>query len=57
MHRSSAQYHFITFRCARLGIKCLAYLWQREQGRLLQDMIDSQVHAVLIKVATLGNDD
>ena len=38
----------------RLGLKCLAYLWQRGQDELLQEMIDSHVDAVLIKVAALG---
>ena len=38
----------------RLGLKCLTYLWQRDQDELLQEMIDSHVDAVLIKVAALG---
>jgi diphthine-ammonia ligase len=32
----------------------LAYLWQREQGPLLHDMIDAGVDAILIKVASSG---
>ncbi|XP_065051613.1 uncharacterized protein LOC135681209 [Rhopilema esculentum] len=40
--------------CLRLGIKCLAYLWRRDQDELLQSMIDGKVNAVLIKVAALG---
>ena len=41
-------------RCERLGLVSLSYLWQREQHGLLQDMCDSPLQAVLIKVASLG---
>lgn len=34
----------------------LAYLWRRDQGELLQEMIDGGVEAVVIKVAALGLD-
>ena len=44
------------FRCSRLGLVSLAYLWRRDQGDLLQEMIDSGVEAVVIKVAALGLD-
>jgi diphthine-ammonia ligase len=40
--------------CARLGMQSLAYLWARNQGELLQDMIDSGLEAILIKVACYG---
>ncbi|OQR68123.1 ATP-binding domain-containing protein 4-like [Tropilaelaps mercedesae] len=40
--------------CHRLGLTMLAYLWHREQSALLRDMIDSGVHAVIIKTAVLG---
>ncbi|KAJ3330203.1 ATP binding domain 4 [Blyttiomyces sp. JEL0837] len=40
--------------CVRLGLTCLAYLWRRDQSELLQEMIDCQLHAVLIKVASIG---
>ncbi|XP_013103048.2 uncharacterized protein LOC106084117 [Stomoxys calcitrans] len=40
--------------CSRLNLVSLAYLWRRDQTELLQEMIDCQVHAILIKVATLG---
>jgi len=40
--------------CSRLGLISLAYLWQRDQKLLLQEMIQSGVHAVIIKVACLG---
>jgi diphthine-ammonia ligase len=37
-----------------LGLTSLSYLWQRDQGELLQEMIDAGVNAVLIKVAGIG---
>lgn len=41
-------------RCIRLGLVPLAYLWRRDQTELLQEMIDCQVYAIIIKVASLG---
>ena len=32
----------------------MAFLWQRNQSMLLREMIDRGVHAVLVKVATIG---
>lgn len=43
--------------CDRLGVRCLAYLWRREQRELLSEMINCHVDAVLIKVAALGDVD
>lgn len=40
--------------CARLGLTSLAYLWQQDQTRLLDDMIKCEVDAIVIKVAALG---
>ncbi|KAK7204281.1 hypothetical protein BZA70DRAFT_188687 [Myxozyma melibiosi] len=40
--------------CGRLGLTCLAYLWQRDQSELLDEMISSGVNAILIKVAGIG---
>ncbi|KZT62931.1 hypothetical protein CALCODRAFT_526295 [Calocera cornea HHB12733] len=40
--------------CRRLGLTPLAYLWQRDQVELLQEMVDSGVNAILIKVAGIG---
>lgn len=40
--------------CSRLGLVSLAYLWQRNQSELLDDMIIAGVHAILIKTATMG---
>jgi diphthamide synthase (EF-2-diphthine--ammonia ligase) len=41
-------------RCDRLGLKSLAYLWERNQKELLAEMVDAGVHAILIKVAAMG---
>ena len=41
-------------RCDRLGLKSLAYLWRREQGQLLDEMISSGLTAILVKVAAIG---
>ena len=32
----------------------LAYMWQRDQSELLQEMIECGLQAILIKVAALG---
>ncbi|XP_014239939.1 diphthine--ammonia ligase [Cimex lectularius] len=42
--------------CARLGLVTLAYLWRRDQGELLQEMINTHIDAIVIKVAALGLD-
>lgn len=42
------------FSCSRLGLISLAYLWQRDQAELLEEMINNRVNAILVKVATLG---
>ena len=44
----------LLLRCTRLGLVCLAYLWRREQGELLQEMIKAGVKAIVIKVASMG---
>jgi diphthine-ammonia ligase len=41
--------------CCRLGLHSLAYLWQRNQSELLQEMISSnQIDAILVKTAAMG---
>eukprot|EP00053_Salpingoeca_punica_P019891 m.204166 g.204166 ORF g.204166 m.204166 type:complete len:721 (-) comp17743_c0_seq3:4374-6536(-) len=40
--------------CARMGLTVLAYLWQRNQAELLDEMLACNLSAVLIKVAALG---
>lgn len=37
-----------------MGLTSLGYLWRREQTELLQEMIDSEVEAILVKVASIG---
>ncbi|KAJ1957755.1 diphthine--ammonia ligase, partial [Linderina pennispora] len=51
---SSYQANRVQHVCDRLGLTMLAYLWRRDQVELLQEMVDSKVDAVLIKVAALG---
>lgn len=45
--------------CARpeLNLQVLAYLWQRDQSELLNEMVQADVRAVLIKVAGIGLDE
>ena len=40
--------------CGRLGLTCLAYLWQRDQKELLTEMVHAGLTAVVIKVAAIG---
>ncbi|XP_055681814.1 uncharacterized protein LOC129789187 [Lutzomyia longipalpis] len=40
--------------CARLQLTSLSYLWRRNQTKLLQEMIDCGMEAIVIKVAALG---
>lgn len=40
--------------CKRLNLKCFAYLWRRNQAELLQEMIDAELDAIIIKVACIG---
>ncbi|KAH0587717.1 hypothetical protein H2248_006480 [Termitomyces sp. 'cryptogamus'] len=40
--------------CRRLGLTPLCYLWNRDQGELLQEMINAGMEAILIKVAGIG---
>ncbi|XP_024519293.1 diphthine--ammonia ligase isoform X1 [Selaginella moellendorffii] len=40
--------------CSRLGLVSLAYLWKQDQTELLQQMVDSGISAILIKVASMG---
>lgn len=40
--------------CSRLGLISLSYLWEKNQQKLLAEMIDSQVDAILVKVACMG---
>ena len=40
--------------CSRLGLVSLAYLWRQPQARLLRDMYQAGIHAILVKVAAIG---
>jgi diphthine-ammonia ligase len=40
--------------CERLGLASLAFLWQRDQAEILDEMVEAGVNAVLVKVASLG---
>ena len=51
---SSYQRSRVESCCERLGLASLAYMWQREQGPLLDEMIANGIDAVLVKVASLG---
>ncbi|XP_068107897.1 diphthine--ammonia ligase [Hyperolius riggenbachi] len=42
--------------CQRLSLQPLAYLWRRSQEDLLDEMINSGLQAILIKVAAFGLD-
>lgn len=42
--------------CNRLNLTAFAYLWRIEQPKILRDMIDSHLTAVLVKVAAIGLD-
>jgi diphthine-ammonia ligase len=42
--------------CSRLKLTPLTYLWQRDRRELLDEIISSGVHAVLVKVAGAGLD-
>ncbi|XP_073495134.1 diphthine--ammonia ligase isoform X2 [Phyllobates terribilis] len=42
--------------CQRLGLQPLAFLWRRKQEDLLNEMISSGLHAIVIKVAAFGLD-
>ncbi|ETV91095.1 hypothetical protein, variant [Aphanomyces invadans] len=40
--------------CARLNLTSLAYLWRRDQADLMHEMIEHDVHSILVKVASMG---
>ncbi|VDP10620.1 unnamed protein product [Heligmosomoides polygyrus] len=40
--------------CRRLGLTPLCYLWERDQEKLLADMLRNELNAILIKVAAVG---
>jgi diphthine-ammonia ligase len=40
--------------CNRLDLTCLSYLWMRNQSQLLDEMINSGLYSIIIKVACEG---
>ena len=40
--------------CQRLGLTSISYLWQRNQSKLLEEMIHDKMDCILVKVAALG---
>lgn len=40
--------------CGRLGLVSLAYMWRQPQARLLRDMWQAGIVAVMVKVAAIG---
>lgn len=42
--------------CSRLGLVSLAYLWKLDQSLLLQEMIETGIVAIIVKVAAIGLD-
>lgn len=42
--------------CSRLGLISLAYLWKLDQSLLLQEMIETGIVAITVKVAAIGLD-
>lgn len=40
--------------CTRLALTSLAYLWQCDQSTLYDEMIHSNLHAILVKVSSAG---
>ncbi|KAL4656262.1 diphthine-ammonia ligase isoform X1 [Arapaima gigas] len=42
--------------CMRLHLQPLAYLWRKDQESLLREIISSDLHAIIIKVAAFGLD-
>lgn len=52
--KSTYQKNRVEDICKRLGLESLALMWDIEQPKLLQDMIDNQMNSILIKVACYG---
>jgi diphthine-ammonia ligase len=52
--RSTYQKRRVENVCMRLGLTSLAFLWEADQAKLLQNMIDCNLSAIIIKVAVYG---
>lgn len=42
------------FSCERLGLISLGYLWEKNQKKLLNEMVNSDLNAIIVKVACMG---
>lgn len=51
---SSYQKNRLENVCRRLNMVPLCYLWGADQKRLFDEMIDANLEAIIVKVATLG---
>lgn len=43
--------------CKRLGLQSLAYLWGYDQTKLIQEMIEKQMTAIIVKICSFGLSD
>ena len=53
---SNYQRHRVENICQRLGLTSLSYLWQRDRKELFHEIVNHEMHAVLVKVAGAGLD-
>jgi diphthine-ammonia ligase len=51
---STYQRFRVEHTCQRLGLTPLSYLWQRDRGELLLEMLRGGLEAVLVKTAGAG---
>lgn len=51
---SSYQQQRVDKACARAGLRSLAYMWQRDQRELLDEIVAAGVDARIVKVASMG---
>ncbi|XP_069165246.1 uncharacterized protein [Procambarus clarkii] len=49
-----SDYQRVRVENVRLGLVCLAFMWQRDQSELLQEMVECGLDAIIIKVAAIG---
>jgi len=44
----------VEYCCQRLGLISMAYLWKLEQPQLLDEMIESNMNAQIVKICSMG---
>lgn len=49
--RVCTHFLYIILRCARAGVRCLAYLWYEGPHSLVRDMVNDGVEAVIVGVS------